>query len=501
MSSAIHPSSSDPPSELPGSSAACVRSHGLVQIARGGHRRAAGANVRARPECRTDRRHRHLHTAEVAVRFAVAASDVVQRDLAATGANDVGDVIEDLTINTGSQNNPDAFTQNFTTGTSNVNLRGLGVSSTLVLVNGRRQTQSAAATDRGENFVDTSSLPPLIAFERIELFKDGATALYGSEAVAGVVNFITRSSFEGFDLGIRRADGRRPSARGPRDQRLYGVGNERTHLLAAFNHLDRDPLTPTTGGSRRRHDDLSQAGNPGSFLVPSLPGKPAFTPSGPPHSTATATASPTSWSRLSACLLFRARSRPCSRTRTAPRSRPRIRRSCRASRLSCRARSAPIPIGLCEFDFGDFYSLVPEETRSAPISSSRMSSAIRSRAKSNSTSRQRGVPQQLAVVSVRGVPDRRRVAPRQPVRQRCAFHRPHHRRRRHRYRKHPRLRYARFAGSLTGTSATCGFGSSAAQFSENDFFVQAPDVLVDRFNPAIRGFGGAGATRQPAPRA
>ena len=84
-------------------------------------------------------------------------------DLAASGANKISDVIGNLTINTGSQNNSDAFTQNQTTGTSNVNLRGLGVSSTLVLVNGRRQTQSAAATDRGENFVDTSALPPMIA--------------------------------------------------------------------------------------------------------------------------------------------------------------------------------------------------------------------------------------------------------------------------------------------------------------------------------------------------
>ena len=80
---------------------------------------------------------------------------VTADDLAATGANEVGRVLEDLTINTGSQNNPDAFTQNFTTGTSNVNLRGLGVSSTLILINGRRQTQSAVTTDRGENFVDT----------------------------------------------------------------------------------------------------------------------------------------------------------------------------------------------------------------------------------------------------------------------------------------------------------------------------------------------------------
>ena len=161
-------------------------------------------------------------------------------------------------------------------GTSNVNLRGLGVSSTLVLLNGRRQTQSAAATDRGENFVDTSSLPPMIAFDRLELLKDGATALYGSEAVAGVVNFITRSEFEGFDLelSLQSVDDH------PQDDSeisgLYGVGDDRTHLLAAFSYLDRDPLTTYDRRLSSPTDDLSQAGNPGSFLVPSLPGNPAF---------------------------------------------------------------------------------------------------------------------------------------------------------------------------------------------------------------------------------
>src|SRR5690242_21054513 len=102
-------------------------------------------------------------------------------DIAATGANDVGRVLEDLTINTGSQNNPDAFTQNFTTGTSNLNLRGLGVASTLVLLNGRRQTYSAFTTDKGESFVDLSSLVPMIAVERLEILKDGAASLYGSD--------------------------------------------------------------------------------------------------------------------------------------------------------------------------------------------------------------------------------------------------------------------------------------------------------------------------------
>ena len=163
-------------------------------------------------------------------------------------------MIEDLTINTGSQNNPDAFTQNFTTGTSNVNLRGLGVSSTLVLINGRRQTQSAAATDRGENFVDTSSLPPMIAFQRIELLKDGATALYGSEAVAGVVNFITRSDFDGLRSGARRCktvDG--PPAERPRDQRPLWR-RQRPHRIcsSAFTISTATRSRPTTAGSRAR---------------------------------------------------------------------------------------------------------------------------------------------------------------------------------------------------------------------------------------------------------
>ena len=196
--------------------------------------------------------------------------------LAATGANDVGRVLEDLTINTGSQNNPDAFTQNFTTGTGNINLRGLGVSSTLVLINGRRQTQSAVTTDRGENFVDTSSLPPMIAFERIEILKDGATALYGSEAVAGVANFITRSNFLGLDLQLGLQGNDNHPQQDAEISGVWGTGEGATHVLVAFSHLDREPLTTYERRLSGPTDDLSQAGNPGSFLVPSLPGNPAY---------------------------------------------------------------------------------------------------------------------------------------------------------------------------------------------------------------------------------
>jgi len=120
-----------------------------------------------------------------------------QEAISDIGAQNIGEIAQSLTINSGAQNNPDAFTQGGTTGTSNINLRGLGVASTLILLNGKRQTLSSAPTNDGINFVDTSSLVPLIAVERVEILKDGASSLYGSDAVAGVVNFITRENYEG----------------------------------------------------------------------------------------------------------------------------------------------------------------------------------------------------------------------------------------------------------------------------------------------------------------
>ncbi len=108
-------------------------------------------------------------------------------------------------------------------------------------------------TDRGENFVDTSSLPPMIAFERIEILKDGATALYGSEAVAGVANFITRSNFVGFDLelGLQGNDGIRSS-----DAEISGVwgggeGDTRT-CSSRSTTSTASRSRPTSAASRAR---------------------------------------------------------------------------------------------------------------------------------------------------------------------------------------------------------------------------------------------------------
>jgi iron complex outermembrane recepter protein len=80
---------------------------------------------------------------------------------------------------------------------SAINLRGLGASSTLVLLNGHRMAPAVQGTQ-----VDVSSIP-LSAIERIEILTDGASAIYGSDAVGGVVNIITKKNYDGADTSAR----------------------------------------------------------------------------------------------------------------------------------------------------------------------------------------------------------------------------------------------------------------------------------------------------------
>ena len=191
-------------------------------------------------------------------------------ELNALAAKDLRDLVGVLAINSGAENNTDNLTQNFTPGTANINLRGLGVASTLVLLNGKRQVLSSAPTDDGANFVDLAALVPLLAVERVEILKDGASAIYGSDAVAGVANFLTRRGFTGMELQVEY---RRRTGNGTQDDvNVDGVlggdiGDGGSFLLAA-SYLDRsslvlgevDWLRPATSGF----------GNPGSFRVPSL---------------------------------------------------------------------------------------------------------------------------------------------------------------------------------------------------------------------------------------
>ena len=102
--------------------------------------------------------------------------DVIDREAIENfGANTVADLVRNLASNSGSENVPDSFTSGATQGTSNINLRGLGLSSTLVLIDGRRQTVAGATANDGSVFVNTSIIP-LIAIERVEVLKEGAAS-------------------------------------------------------------------------------------------------------------------------------------------------------------------------------------------------------------------------------------------------------------------------------------------------------------------------------------
>ncbi len=122
-------------------------------------------------------------------------------ELKLEGSPSVTELIRNLGVSSGVDGQTNQFASNGLEGTSNVNLRGLGPGRTLVLLNGKRQTFSPYGVgEQAQLFVDTNMIPSA-AIGRIEVLKDGAAALYGSDAIAGVVNFITRTDLDGFEVG------------------------------------------------------------------------------------------------------------------------------------------------------------------------------------------------------------------------------------------------------------------------------------------------------------
>ena len=119
-------------------------------------------------------------------------------DLAKQGAPSIVEIVRRLSASSGVDGESNQFQSNASEGVANVNIRGLGPERTLVLINGKRQTPISARLPGGR-FVDVNGIPKL-AVERAEVLKEGAAATYGSDAIAGVVNFITRESFNGLEF-------------------------------------------------------------------------------------------------------------------------------------------------------------------------------------------------------------------------------------------------------------------------------------------------------------
>lgn len=156
-------------------------------------------------------------------------------------------------------------------GLGTINLRGLGAAATLVLLNGHRQTQVA---DSPDNIIDVNSLVPDIMIERFEVLKDGASALYGTDAVAGVVNVITRDKFDGFQV-TARVNQFTYSDQGDRNvQVMFGTPvGEKGHIVMAFGAFKQDPMSstfdaPVLKGDRGNLRYTIASGQPGRYVVP-----------------------------------------------------------------------------------------------------------------------------------------------------------------------------------------------------------------------------------------
>ncbi|MPY26024.1 TonB-dependent receptor [Shewanella psychropiezotolerans] len=150
-------------------------------------------------------------------------------DIAMTGEKTVADVLNNSAINSfGSWRGMSGYGSG-SSATSSVNLRGLGSSATLILLDGRRMPGTSSSSGAT---ADTSQIPMAIV-ERIEILRDGASAVYGSDAVAGVINIITKKDFEGVSIDFSTEQ---PSVDG---------GDANRFSLAAGYNTDKGNVTFT----------------------------------------------------------------------------------------------------------------------------------------------------------------------------------------------------------------------------------------------------------------
>ncbi len=192
-----------------------------------------------------------------------------------TGARTVTELLAKLPENsTGlSENVYPGF--GYTPGASAVSLRGLGATSSLVLINGRRVAPFSFAAGGADTFVDLNSIP-LSAVERVEILKEGASAIYGSDAIAGVVNFILRQDYSGDEVETSYGNTTGTDSGEFRESFVSGLNSDRFRLLLTGNYFRRNSLAARdrsyahTADQRRfgGFDFRGENGNPGTVFLP-----------------------------------------------------------------------------------------------------------------------------------------------------------------------------------------------------------------------------------------
>ena len=172
-----------------------------------------------------------------------AVTVITAKDLEREGYKNVYDALNNQAQASGYLQGAD-YGNTFTPSANAVSLRGLGPNHTLILLNGRRLADFPTAYEGTVNFTNLANIPSSIV-ERIEILSGGASAIYGSDAIAGVVNVILKKQADGFDVNVRAGT---TSRGGGGDRRVQFTGGRefgRLSTLFAVELSERDPLSAT----------------------------------------------------------------------------------------------------------------------------------------------------------------------------------------------------------------------------------------------------------------
>lgn len=155
----------------------------------------------------------------------VAPVTIITREqIEKSGRATIAEVLRELPINS-AQSFSETSLNSFASGGTGISLRGLGGLGTLVLFNGRRVANYPFAANLDETFVDLNQIPASVV-ERVEILKDGASAIYGSDAIGGVVNVIFRRDFRGLEIAGRGSMGvARKETEGAGAAITFGMGD------------------------------------------------------------------------------------------------------------------------------------------------------------------------------------------------------------------------------------------------------------------------------------
>lgn len=202
----------------------------------------------------------------IASETALPVQVVTREEIARSGVTSTEELLQSISAisSLGATNNATGAGSS-TYGLSSISMRGLGQARTLVLINGRRLATFAS----GSSAVNVNSIP-LAAIERVDVLKDGASALYGSDAVAGVVNFILSRSFTGLQL----------NATSGAPTRSGGGKDKSASIVGGFGDLSKDRFNITATATFEKETPLfskdrnfARTGNVSPYLVASATGQ------------------------------------------------------------------------------------------------------------------------------------------------------------------------------------------------------------------------------------